>query len=229
MEKSLQTLTKSKFKFSILVVLFLAGCSSIQQFNNNLPSIKVEYVNSENVVVSRSDLPQKVIVEFNVIPGAIWGRPLSYSQYLDVVGVGSSLNTSFPELLEKIKTYATPMLNSEANYGLEISPKDTRLARFGTFTYDVESKENIGGTGFGSPDPKIYALVLTYFDRPAELIGMQDMYGEIAEFDIEVRNEGLVWLKVERLSPNHYLYTVHEMVGDEFLFIHPNESIYTET
>tara|TARA_R110000850_G_C9990205_1_gene466941 strand:- start:828 stop:1388 length:561 start_codon:yes stop_codon:yes gene_type:complete len=185
-------------------------------------------MNAEFEVVSRPDLPQEVVVQFTIIPGGLYGIPLTDSQYLDVIQIGSSINADFRDLERRIASFATPMLNTEANMGLSISPKETRLARFGTFTYDLNTREGLGTTGFGSPDPEIFALVLTYFDRAAEIRGIQNIEGEIADFNINVERAGLVWLKVKKKSKDHFSYSVLETPSGAFLLIQPQEPGYTE-
>lgn len=208
--------------------LLLAGCSTVQEREQLITGINVEYMNAEFEVVSRPDLPQEVVVQFTIIPGGLYGIPLTDSQYLDVIRIGSSINADFRDLERRIASFATPMLNTEANMGLSISPKETRLARFGTFTYDLNTREGLGATGFGSPDPEIFALVLTYFDRPAEISGIQNIEGEIADFNINVERAGLVWLKVNKKSKDHFSYSVLETPSEAFLLIHPQEPGYTE-
>ncbi|WP_325892515.1 hypothetical protein [Grimontia sp. NTOU-MAR1] len=204
-----------------VICILSVGCSSMNESGNSKFAMNVEYVNDDNEVISRPDLPQRVIVQFTVIPGAIWGRPLTDSQYLDVTDIGSALNADLSDLHAKIEPFATPLLDTEANEGLVITPKETKLARFGTFTYDFETQDSLGGTGFGSADPEIYGLVLTYFDRPAEIKAVKTENGDTSEFDIKVKKKGLVWLKITKLRKNFYLYTVHEFIGNEFLFIRP--------
>ena len=228
-EEPLQNLKKLKITLMILASLFAASFTSAQQFNDSDKPMTVEYVNAEFQVISRPDLTQRVIVLFNVIPGGIWGQPLNETLELEVVDIGDALTTDFSGLQTEIEIFATTLLDTDANQQIEISPKETNLARLGTFSFDLESRENMGGTGFGSPDKDIHALVLTYFDRPAVLSGVQNMNGDTTEFRIDVKKKGLVWLKILRPAPNYYIYSVHELTGNEFLFIHPNQAADTES
>lgn len=210
----------------MLSVLLTLACSNNAYVDSNSTlTFNIHYVDENNLVVQREDMPKEVVVLFPVIPGALAGGVLTQSKYQSFVRIGESFEINLNELSANVKQYATPKLSTSFTQNIQVSPEQTKMLRVGTFAYDRASAQFIGPTGIGSTDPNVIQLLLVYFDRPASFVGSLMEGNAKVDYQVNINNAGFSLLKVEKISSNSILVSVHKYQGDEFITIQaPNLS-----
>jgi hypothetical protein len=165
--------------------------------------VSVDYVDNSNQPYDSESLPDLVYIQFPVIPGAIIGEVLTDAVFSTFALIGKNLTIDFDMVGPNIIPYATPMLATNYNSGLSITPLQTSILRVGTFAYSTQTGELLGLTGLGIIGSKdISQLILVYFDRPASLTGTSRVRGSIIEYDIDIDSAGFSLLKVEEIEAN---------------------------
>ena len=165
--------------------------------------VSVDYVDNNNQPYHSESLPDLVYIQFPVIPGAIVGEVLTEAVYSTFASIGKNLTIYFDMVGPNFTPYATPLLATNYNSGLSITPLQTNILRIGTFAYSPQTGELLGPTGLGIVGSKdISQLILVYFDRPASLTGTSRGRDSIIEYDIHIDSAGFSLLKVEKVGVN---------------------------
>lgn len=188
----------------------------------NTLEIGAIYTNNDNYVISDSRLPERVFLQFPVIPGALYGDVLTNSTFSTTVEIGKTFELQLDDLAKQATPYATPLLATEANKDLAIAPKDTRLMRIETFAYSTLTGEPIGPTGLSVRNNRqIQQLLLVYVDRPATISGSKQRGTTLVEHDIQISKAGFCWLKVEMVKPGLMRIEQYTPTGQEIITIRP--------
>lgn len=209
-------------KFILLTVLvILCGCSGQSTKNNPPILLGVQYVDDDNNIIQRDDLPKQIFINFPIIPGAVAGKVLTSGQYSTFAYVGEKFSIDVNELRSNVEPYATPLLATEFNSNITLTPKDTKLLRLGTFAYNPVSSEFLGPTGLMSFQSGGLQLFLVYFDRPASFTGFVKEGDIDIEYNIHLDKAGFSWLRAVKVSESKIIISKHDFQGDEVIMIKP--------
>ena len=220
-----------RFVINFLVVFALQGCVSSPKATddgtNAMPikniALKLQYIDADYQPIKNVLFPHKVTLEMPLIPGAVFGKVLTKPIISTVVSEGSYTTINLAAYEQTMAKYATPLLNTPFNAGLEIEPKATKLIRVGTFAYNAATGKGIGGTGLASASDDgsyQYQLILMYFDRPAVVSGVVlDCKTKIA-IHVEAKQQGFIWIKAEKINSYTYAVSNESNDGNVLLTVH---------
>lgn len=174
-------------------------------------TLSIHYVDDNNQLYNDDALPDLIYLQFPLIPGAVIGDVLTEAKYSTFASIGQDLTLDLKSIRDSFQPYATPLLATDYNTGLNMNPADTRLLRVGTFAYSPGSGEMLGATGLGIvASQEIQQLILVYFDRPASLTGSVRENDILFEYDIHLNYSGFFLVKVEYINDDHYRLTRYE-------------------
>ena len=161
----------------------------------------IRYLDEDDTPLPPAGLPDSVRIEFPLIPGGLMGRILTRSAISVTVPATQPFEIDLAAHVDRIATYATPLLTTRANAGLRIEPEAARLVRLGTFAYAADSDEFIGPTGLAvAAAPDRIQLLLVYFDRPTRITGMLLNGRTVIQHDIDIDRAGFAWLEIRRVG-----------------------------
>jgi hypothetical protein len=154
---------------------------------------------------------EKLLIEFGVIPGEVFGSPLENPLWLTEIDNSGKVTWPTPVQMRELQLLITRFSKVANNTGLTVIPSDTRFARVSTFGYFKGINENTGA-GFFSDNGNF--IMLMYFDRPCTLSGSVYLNNKKVSHDINIKSAGFHWIEVtigkneDRLSA----YSAHKKV-----------------
>lgn len=191
--------------FSVCIAALLASCAVVAP----QPAAEV----SKSVTLARADdngslvSPQfegKVFALFPLINGSLAGKVDSSDIVLRLPGDFSApLDISLTRLAERIAPRASTLSDQGRLDGLIVAPKETRLARVGTFFSRRESGPSDAGAGFVDTQTK-EALFLAFFDRPCEVTGLVSAGAISIRLNVVIPSDGMHWLRIKKPEPTRW-------------------------
>jgi len=194
-----------------LLVIVLSGCSSPNRVGvQNSPDVVAAFVETVDAKYQSQQSTlglRDVTLKFSLIPGSIFGAPSTGDVLIERTQVGNTFNLDLRRLGDSAARLASPLNPRMAEAGMVIEPRNTRLARVGTFVFDTQTDQSSAAGMFIEPGTRD-ALALVYFDEPCRIAGLMRM-GEIeARHDIVIPGRGLHWIGIRESAGNHfYLWT----------------------
>lgn len=137
-----------------------------------------------------------IVLAFPPVPAGIVGRPEGSAIAQVRAGIGEQVSIHFSEWIVDIEGRARPWSTSSSDETVPIAPRNTKIARIGTFPMDWEGENVIAGGGFVDPDSREF-LVLVYVDRACTMSGTVHRNGETHRYDARLQKPGLHWIRVE--------------------------------
>lgn len=146
---------------------------------------------------------ESLMAEFPVVVGSLWGMPEDSALERIPIRPFQAFQLDLGRVEQELKSKARPPNELMTGDGLEISPREVRTARLGTFVFDTQQAKTVGGAGFFeavSIDP----VMLAYFDRPCEIHGLMDTQSAKAFMDVSIPAAGLYWLRATPAGDKEY-------------------------
>jgi hypothetical protein len=192
-------------RYLVLAAALLAGCSAQAPREIGTPApvgplaVRMEY-SSDGGASSAVPL-HDVKLWMGLVTGDVFGSP-SIPLH-EQTGKMEQIELDLAALGLVAARYAEPLTGTARLRGFQLEPKDARIARVGTFTYDAISGRALGATGFFAlSDQRL--LILIYVDRPCRLYGTVPLSAtEAEELDVHLPAAGFHWLKALDDDPDH--------------------------
>jgi hypothetical protein len=170
------------------------GCTGPSHLprNNDSISVPVKFVNGSGVPVSANDRPEDSSLLLGAIAGAFGGSP---KRTLQTVRIGKlpTIEIDLNSFSAAIEPQAATMTATQAAFGLQIAPADTKFARASTL---LEWRGTPGSRlriVFSDADDSSI-LTLVFFDRPCRLTGTVKLEHSTTVYDVTIEKAGLNWL-----------------------------------
>jgi len=164
----------------------------------------IRFVEEDHATLRQGVSREGIFQWFPFIGGDLYGAPTTEDyirpELKDDLSFSFDLNQSYGY----VDTLARPAALSAK--GIELTPKETRVARVATFTFDPVTKQRVGYTTWAEPDTKD-TFVLAYFDRACEIRGEVVTEGDRHGFAIIVPGPGYSWIRFHKLSEHEFEVT----------------------
>lgn len=194
-------------------ILFLTACvtnpnNNFTMSNTGLVAIKtsVHFLASDRTYLPKKYFTKSVLVYMPYIPGAIFGNPGFKPIYAEILPKNLSISLDLTKLIPALNADARPLSRLWLQQGISVYPEKTKLARIGTFAFDMITKKSIGGVGFLDPVSK-ESLILVYVDRACKITGRFTVAGATYEHNIDFPGSGFHFIRVNIIQPQ--LFRLH--------------------
>jgi hypothetical protein len=144
-----------------------------------------------------------LVAAFPYVVGTVFG-PTEWKTHLGYpVEFGEYFVVRMDDLEQRLSLVAKTARGDFKKKSVTIEPRETRIARVGTFYTDVVTKLERFGAGFLDRSTK-EPLILAYFDRPCSISGT---YRKGPVLSIDIPKSGLSWLRlIVRNGTTHWVY-----------------------
>lgn len=158
----------------------------------------VEFVDQSGNTLDERFQPKNLSLSFPSVSGSIFGSPNRRDiTHLTLSGKREGLLS--PSQLAPLSQAAQTLQPRYVLGGLQIKPKDTRLARMGSFVHNLSSGQSLGAVGFQPQNSDDY-LMLVYVDQACEISGGLQISGTRYQHDIRLPGPGFHWIHVQDLG-----------------------------
>ena len=187
---------------ALLALALLQGCAALKDTpNDNMARVTATVVTERSEDMRKGQPSAMLRADFPAIRGAIFGSPSTASLISTPVVIGAEFSIDIGEWEQRFGPVAQAPADSVLN-GVRLEPRATRIARVGTFLYDLDHRQGVaGGVGFKDATTGDY-LLLVYFDRPCSMRGVMGAGDDAADIDIQVAKAGMSWLRVVKPGPS---------------------------
>ena len=181
-----------------LIIPFLTLVLSSFCYGNPLDTFEARVVISKEVERT-IDSPTDILIELGVIPGAIYGNPQEAPAWFEPIEARSKVSIPINRVQSDFHELAEILTKEAIELGLEIKPKDARIARVSMFGVDKRTREH------QSTHDHIYGafhnregdfLILVYFDRPCDITGIVYWGLKPMNHSLHVETSGFYWIHV---------------------------------
>ena len=183
-------------------------------------SVTVEVIDSKGqpgaAVLQSSD----ITLRLPLIAGSLFGRPNTGDILVEQIYVGNTIVLDAERMRNAGARLASPIAPQLTQNGMQVEPRNTRFARFGTFVSDTRTNASIGAGGFVDRETRM-GLILVYFEEPCRITGLLRMDGLEAKHDISIPSRGLHWIRVREATNTYYELDYIGVPGDVILGITP--------
>ena len=156
---------------------------SYQRYSYNLQPISETFVDEELNLI------------FPAISGAILGNPNGL--ILQVAeGKQGQFTFAVPQGIDELAKEITQS-------GLTVDPADTRVLRMGTF-HSYPYYHSLGDASFVNGQNG-NALIFVYFSQQSRVAGSFEIYNEIFDHQLDIKEAGWSWIEIAKQNDNHYL------------------------
>lgn len=190
-----------------LVAAMLAGCSApVLRPGVDLGAVSrlessAEFVDANQRFIAPPEPRRAVRLVFPFIPGALYGSPQRVGAFMTTTDADLRFRLEVSAQSSQVDLAAT----SSSVAGVEVEPSTARFVRIGTFPFDAESGEPIGGGGWVDPITR-EAVLLVYVDRPCTIRGSARFGDMTLEHDLSFSRVGFHWVRLVQLtSPKHHV------------------------
>ncbi len=202
------TRTKITWVLGAAVLVLGGGCTNlrttasdshfgIQQFNS-----RVEYTDNHNDSVPSELNPSELLLVFPYIPGRMYGQPSGDLFLMKHLSGKLDFQLDLRGKYKEIAAFARPM--QMQGQGLQIQPRETRMARMGTFAFDPRTMDMIGDGSFIDRQSREY-LIMVYVDQPCQITGTVEMHGKVYDHNIRLTEKGFHWIKFRKQGKEGFL------------------------
>ena len=166
--------------------------------------VSIQQLDGYNLNID-GEFMKHLIVTFPIISGGIFGMP-DKNQEKMLMFVDDNKQIIFNLDLERkrVSKKAERLINRYKSLGLVADSKRTKIARFGSFGFQLKDSDAVIGTSFIDRDTHD-SLMLVYFDRKSTLKGDIILGEEVYMHDVVIPKKGFYWLRSEQVKEGVYL------------------------
>jgi hypothetical protein len=191
----------------LLIAATLTGCST----QGSRPTVaaepvtrlesSAEFVDVDHRVIAPPEPRRAAILVFPFIPGALYGSPQSKGAFMATTDADLRFSLEIAAQSSQVDLAAA----TSKVAGVVVEPESTRFVRMGTFPFDAQSGEAIGGGGLVDPITR-EAVLLVYVDRPCTMRGTAKFGDATLEHDLRFSKVGFHWVRLVQLTtPKHHV------------------------
>ena len=136
-------------------------------------------------------------VVFAFIGGSISGRATTESLVKPQLGDDYRFTLDFSVIAAEAKLAASEVTTQMGT--LAVKPRETKLARVGTFTMDALLQNRLGSTAFIDGETA-EVLVLIYIDRACTIVGRTHGTEHEYRYDAVIPQPGFTWLRFRKIE-----------------------------
>lgn len=190
------------------MLALVGGCANLKTTANDRHfgvqqfSSRVEYTDTRNNSVSSKFNPDELLLVFPYIPGRMYGQPSGSPLFVKHLKGKLDFQLDLRGKYKEIAAFARPM--QLQRQGLQIQPRETRMARMGTFAFDPRTLDMIGDGSFIDRRSREY-LIMVYVDQPCQITGKVEMNGKVYDHNIQLMEAGFHWIKFQRQGKKGFL------------------------
>ncbi len=190
-----------------ILLLSLSACASQpavkwvpQNTDLRWLTIAVQYVDTPGMPIADMKAPQVATFRFPLITGALFGFASEGPVFATSVEGRSDFAMDLDSLLSAVAGKARPFSREAIRAGLRIEPRETAVARLGTFAFNPRTEAPLG-IQYGFQDPADGAIiVLAYFDRACRIMGAVWSWGGEYVYSVVISGPGFHWITVTESS-----------------------------
>ncbi|HEV8331435.1 MAG TPA: hypothetical protein VGQ22_08455 [Steroidobacteraceae bacterium] len=197
-------------RYLVVVVALLAACTTQSPRKVEAPAqtvppvasltIRMEYA-TDRAAGSVVAWTRQTRLWMGLVRGAVMGTPDVTLQ--DYAFSPPQFTLDLEALTPTADEHAQPLIMPALARGFRVEPVETRIARVGTYSYDAETGDALGFSGFIDPADR-QLLTLIYVDRPCRLYGTIRLEeSKVADLDARASTAGFHWLKINDQDPAH--------------------------
>ncbi len=146
----------------------------------------------------------KLTAWFPVVQGSIFGNPTDAAVYSVPVILGEDFVLDLRQLESAARPYASSLTGEMLNPTIRSEPSSMKLARIGTFFYDLDRSKIVSGAAFLDDASRDF-FVLIYSDRPGIIRGHFRLGPDTVDADLEIQEPGLSWLRATKVEQGYRL------------------------
>jgi len=183
----------------VALTCFLSACSyhsaSLKDVRKQSYDMSYQRYSYSLQPISESFVDEELNLIFPAISGAILGNPNGVILNIIEAKQGQ-LVFDVPQNIDDI---AKEVTYSE----LSVEPADTRVLRMGTF-HSYPYYQTLGDASFVNGQNG-NALIFVYFSQQSRVSGKMEVYDEIFEHQLDIKQSGWNWIEITRQSDKHYV------------------------
>lgn len=202
-----------KVFFATLLMISISGSNLRAEDKVKLAKKGIDHVAFDVVFVQAdgmklpmdSDFLEHVVFNLPIISGGVFGTPdANQERFLLFPDANNQIQIDLNLERKKFRKAAKPLREQYTSRGVVAKPSNTKIARFGTFAYDLQDTGQIVGTSLGIKNSS-EILMLVYFSKKSTVTGQLILGEETYNHNITIPKKGFYWLRSKEIDEDVFL------------------------